>query len=157
MPPTAPNTYLETEVLTATPQKLQLMLIDGAIRFSQRARTLWAEGDDAGAGDCVLRAQEIMGELLQSASGTKSDITEKLSAIYLFVFSQLTEAYLERDAKRIDEVIRVLEVERETWRQVCEKFGARLEITIPDAHLPAAAPIVEVDAPLESGGFSLEA
>ena len=36
MTPIAGSDYLQTEVLTATPQRLQLMLIDAAIRSTNR-------------------------------------------------------------------------------------------------------------------------
>jgi len=39
--------------------------------------------------------------------------------IYLFLFQELTEAQLRRDASRMDGVIRVLEEERTTWQELC--------------------------------------
>ena len=41
MNPAARDEYLSTEVLTASPQKLQLMLIDAAIRAASQAQSLW--------------------------------------------------------------------------------------------------------------------
>ena len=35
----SPHAYLRTKVMTASPGELRLMLIDGAIRFSEQART----------------------------------------------------------------------------------------------------------------------
>ena len=37
--PQAANNYLRTKVLTATPEQLQMLLFDGAIRFGEQART----------------------------------------------------------------------------------------------------------------------
>ena len=34
----AAQNYLRTKVLTATPEQLQLMLFDGAIRFAEQAK-----------------------------------------------------------------------------------------------------------------------
>ena len=36
--PTPATTYLRTQVLTASPEKLRLMLLDGAIRFTRQGR-----------------------------------------------------------------------------------------------------------------------
>jgi len=36
--PQAAQNYLKTKVFTATPEQLQLMLYDGAIRFGEQAR-----------------------------------------------------------------------------------------------------------------------
>jgi len=46
MDASAHESYLVTEVMTATPQKLQLMLIDAAIRSAEKARRLWHEQED---------------------------------------------------------------------------------------------------------------
>ena len=37
--PNTPNEYLKTKVMTASPEQLQLMLYDGAIRFCEQARS----------------------------------------------------------------------------------------------------------------------
>ena len=38
MNPQVAQNYLRTQVLTATPEQLQMMLYDGAIRFAEQAR-----------------------------------------------------------------------------------------------------------------------
>ena len=35
------NPYLESQIMTATPQKLRLLLIEGAIRFARQTLELW--------------------------------------------------------------------------------------------------------------------
>ncbi len=54
----ARDAYLQTEVMTATPQKLQLMLIDAAIRFSRQALVHWQNDQHEEAGEAIIRAQE---------------------------------------------------------------------------------------------------
>ncbi|MEK7866031.1 MAG: flagellar protein FliS, partial [Planctomycetota bacterium] len=44
----ASRKYLETQVRTASQEQLLLMLIDGAIRFSEQAKTKLAEKDIEG-------------------------------------------------------------------------------------------------------------
>ena len=61
--------YLVTEVMTSTPQKLQLMLIEGAIRAIERGRQKRRAGDDEQACESLLRAQEIVGQLLDGTPG----------------------------------------------------------------------------------------
>ena len=39
------------------------------------------------------------------------------------MFRLLTEAQLYRDSERLDDALRLLEMERETWREVCERTG----------------------------------
>lgn len=125
MPASARDTYLETEVLTATPQKLQLMLIDGALRFIELARRHWKNDEDEKACEALIRSQRIVTELLGGLNkDVDPDLAGKVASIYLFVFRTLLSANNERDEEKLDDVVRILNIERETWRQVCEKLGA---------------------------------
>lgn len=117
--------YLETGVLTANPQKLQLLLIEAAIRSVHRGKQSLAGGDQAAASEHFIHAQDCVGQLLAGLNyDGATDIVKKLAAIYVFVLRQLAEGSLNRDETKLDDAIRVLEVERETWRQVCERFGS---------------------------------
>ena len=51
----ARDTYLETQVKTATPQKLQLMLVEGAIRFAHQAIHHWEQQDEPAACESLIR------------------------------------------------------------------------------------------------------
>ena len=124
MQASAQNNYLETEVMTAPPQKLQLMLVEAAIRAAERARAMWRDEDDEQAFLALIRAQEITGELLAGLNPeVDSDVVKKVASVYMFVFRRLAEASRDRDEKTLDDAIRVLHVERETWRQVCRQLS----------------------------------
>jgi flagellar protein FliS len=117
------ETYLESQVMTATPQRLRLMLIDGAIRFARQAIQFW--GDDGAAPEsieAVVRCRAVISELLSSVREDGTELPKQVAGIYLFLFQNLTEAQLNRDVEKVEETVRVLEVERETWTQVCEQF-----------------------------------
>lgn len=125
MQPSARSHYLEAEVLTATPQKLQLMLIEGAVRFVARTRLFWQEGRNDEACETLIRSQQIVTQLLAALNDQiEPEIVRRVASIYLFVFRTLVDANLHRDPAKLDEVTRVLEIERETWRQLCEKLGS---------------------------------
>ena len=57
MSETPQDNYLVTEVMTAPPQKLQLMLVEAAIRSIERARQAWREDDDEQGGDAPKPGQ----------------------------------------------------------------------------------------------------
>ncbi len=125
MPASARDTYLKTEVLTATPQKLQLMLIDGALRFIELARRHWKNDKDEEACEALIRAQRIVTELLSGLNkDVDADLAAKVASIYLYIFRTLLAAHNERDEEKLDDVVRILNIERETWRQVCEELGS---------------------------------
>ncbi len=160
------DTYLATEVMTAAPPKLQLMLIEAAIRFAGRTRQFWAEQKDAEAGEALLRAQDIAGELVAALDHeAEPELAARAGAVYLFVFRCLVEAGFQRNPAKLDDAIKVLEVERDTWRRVCEKFGARSDIAHAPTSRPhddaARVPLADSSAglldPPPAGGFSLEA
>ena len=165
----ARDNYLSTEVLTATPQKLHLMLVEAALRFTQRGRQLWETGQDAAACDSLVRAQNIISQLMAGLNYESGcDIVPRLSGVYQFVFRTLLDANLHRDPEKLDEALRVLEIERETWREVCAKFPgptgtaetspARLDQGTP---IPPLLPDFGLGLPAADGtptsGFSLEA
>jgi flagellar protein FliS len=141
----APSEYLVTEVMTAPPQRLQLMLIEAALRFAAKAKGHWRAGESAEAGEAILRAQEIVSEILSGIRPEADrDLATKVSAVYAFVFRCFVAAHVRSDAGKVDEAIKVLEVERETWQALCARLS--------DSQAPIAPPTEVV-----SGGFSLHA
>ncbi|MFZ5829796.1 MAG: flagellar export chaperone FliS [Planctomycetota bacterium] len=159
------STYLETEVLTATPQKLQLMVIDAAIRSATRGRELLQAEDFPAACDALIHAQDCVGEILGALNReVEPETTGRMTSVYLFILRSLMESNLHHDVKRVDDALRVLETERETWREICERFGSRQEAGAPSsegADYAAAVPIPVAELDDEAlgspGGLSLEA
>lgn len=120
------DAYLENQVLTATPQRLRLMLIDGALRFLRQTLLHW-EANEPEAGSASLeRARGIVSELMSSIRPDGSELTRKVAGIYMFLYRELVEASLERSGQRVRGAIDVLEVERETWQQLCEQVPLRV-------------------------------
>ena len=142
--------YLESQIMTATPQKLRLLLIEGAIRYARQTIELWELQQPERAVESLIHCRAIIRELLSGISIEHSDLTRKVAAVYVFLLRCLTEAHISRDRARVEDTIRVLEVERETWRIVCEKM--------PHAPVPTEefsgmmGPPVEIVAPAEGIG-----
>lgn len=156
------SSYLEAQILTATPQKQRLMLIEGAIRFGRQTLRLWEENDDEHALEALTSTRGIVSELISSISIQEDDLTRRVAAIYVFIFKTLTEAQLKRSAANIQEALDILAIERETWQLVCEQMP---EAPTHSETEPARGP-QEIFAPSNSafpdpnlcgGGFSLEA
>ena len=156
----AQDRYLLTEVNTAAPQKLQLMLIEAALRLANRGRQYWREGRDDRAIEAIDCARSILAEMRAAIKyEAAGELGERFSAVYEFVFRRLVSAGGLHDAKGLDDAIRVLEVERETWRQVCDNFAANA----PHAAFGDAArgvppfPNGSRDSESPSGGLFIEA
>jgi len=116
------NAYLESQVLTATPQKLRLMLIEAALGAARQTLKAWEEKLDTDANIALIRCREIISELLAAVRPDDSELTRNVAGIYMFLFKTLAEAQLHRDRAKVGEAIKVLEIERETWRNVCEQM-----------------------------------
>lgn len=144
----AQDEYLVNEVLTAAPQKLHLMLLDAALRLAQRAEPLWNQARDEEAGEALLRAQEIVTELLAGlAAHREAPLARRVAAEYTFVFNSLVQAHLRKDRSKLADAIRVVQEERATWQQVCSQLGT------------SAVPPLVSDAVAEPAqhGFSFQA
>ena len=136
----APESYLVTEAMTAAPQKLHLMLVDGAVRYSQRALAQWNQGRNEDAGESLARAQEIVTEMICGLDAdAQPELVGKLRSVYLFIFRSLSQAALEHSEERVS-----------------TRIPRRPRSSSPPAPRAAATVVVD-DAPAEAGGFSLEA
>ena len=157
----ARNEYLQQEVMTASPQKLQLMLIEAAIRSSEKARECWRNDDVAGGCEALIHAQSCIGELLGGLnSDDGGELVRRLAGLYMFIFRCLVDANQQRDEKPLAEALRVLAMERDTWRQVCRQHqGDGSAERQPPTPAPPPAPLTTPDLTSldASGGLSLEA
>jgi flagellar secretion chaperone FliS len=134
------SSYLESKVLTAPPHRLHLMLIEGAIRFGRQADEALRQGDEVAAAGPLLRVLDIIGELLAGVRENKSGLTLKIAELYLFLFRRVSEAKIHADAVALGEALRLLEFERQTWQQLCDKLGGDAA-----ASKPATSPLRSFD------------
>ncbi len=165
--------YLETQIATATPQKLRLMLIEGAIRQAQLALDHGEHGREPEWLAAVGRCRSIVAELMDGIRDDGSQLVRQVIDIYAFIFSALNQAQSQRNQARLEDVLRVLQEERQTWQQICFELTAapvapgprsanQYEMLAPrrvDADYSAgySAPNrLTTNAPAISSGFSLE-
>jgi flagellar protein FliS len=153
--------YLEAQITTATPQKLRLMLIEGAIRSARRALEDWQANRNDQAIDALIHCREIISELVSGIRLDQGELASQVANVYLFLYRNLAEAQLRRDAGKVEETIEVLELERETWQLVCEKLPGQpfpMHAIDPHDEAPAeiAAPLRGIGGPMSSA-FSLDA
>jgi len=121
----ARQNYLQAEVQTAAPQKLQLMLVEAAIKNIHRTKKAWDEERFEAGFESLSLAQDIVAEILSSVDKEGNpELAGKIASIYVFIFRCLSEGGMSHNPQKLDDALRVLNSERETWRQVCEKFGS---------------------------------
>lgn len=115
--------YLKNAVLTATPEQLHLMLYDGAIRFSERGLDAMRSGDLEAMFNALERAQMIVLEL---GNGLRREVypelADRMAATYNFIYRRLVDANIQRDEQAVDDALRVLRYQRETWVLLIDKL-----------------------------------
>lgn len=119
------NAYLRTRVMTASAAELRLLLLDGAVKFAVQGRAGIAEKDYEAMFDGISQCRDIVVELLTTISPeVEKSLADKVKGVLTFLFTELTNASMEKSVARMDKVISLLEYERETWRLLIEKLKA---------------------------------
>ena len=118
------DSYREGEILTAPPQRLHLLLVEAAIRFTERTKHLWQQNQHDAAFESLLRAQQIVSEILAGIRITDDfPLARKVAAIYTFIYRSLVQAGFSREEKCLDDALRILQIQRETWEEMCRRLG----------------------------------
>ena len=116
---TAQQAYRDASVLTAPPERLVVMLYDGAHRFLFQAAHAMRSGDVSLMNNRMQRAEAIIAELRGTLNHEEGgQIAARLEAIYAFCQRHLLDARLKRDPQRIEQVMRLLAELRDAWEQV---------------------------------------
>lgn len=133
------NAYLRTKVMTASPAELRLMLIDGAIKFARQGRDGLAAKDYEACYNGLSQSKSIILELINCLRPeVDRELCSKLSALYTFMYKRLLDATMERSPAIVDEVLSLLEYERETWVLLMEQLAVEQGRPTPSNPAPGA-------------------
>jgi flagellar secretion chaperone FliS len=147
-PETPINAYLRTRVLTASPEQLRLMLLEGAIKFASQGRDGLVAKNFEASFTGISQCRDILLELLTTMKPEfDPELCQRLRSLYTFMYTQLVEASMERDINKLDAVISLLEFERETWILLIERLAEERSTpacAAADAREPAARPALSV-------------
>ncbi len=145
---TVDNPYLRDAVLTATPEQLQLMLYDGAIKFALQGRDALGAKDYERSCDRLTRSQDIVLEMFNGLNhDVNPELCGRMASLYMFIYRKLIDANVQHDVTALDDAVKILRMERETWQMVVDRIAAeRAGGTSPAA--PAAA--THGDTPVSS-------
>lgn len=145
------NSYLRTRVMTASREELRLLLLEGAIKFVMQAKEGLLARNFEQVFSGTDNARNIIVELITGVqSAPNPELAERVRSLYTFFYVRLTEASFEKSIEKFDEVIGLLEYERETWLLLMEKVASEKSGVERDA--AEASPEGEAS----SGPFSVE-
>lgn len=115
----SPRSYRESAILTASPERLVVMLYDGASRFLGQAAVAMRDGDVETYHNRLRRAEAIISHLQNTLDLQHGEIPQNLLSIYLFCRRHLNGARLRRDPRAIEDVIGLLTQLRDAWEAIC--------------------------------------
>ncbi|TAM59489.1 flagellar protein FliS [bacterium] len=125
--------YLETSILSSSPEELIVKCMDIAILFAKKGMEKIRSGgesfatmDIAGVSDALVRSQRalalLMGSLDFEAGG---ELARNLFRLYEWWHHELVMANMEKKTARVEAVLPHMVTMRETWAEAVQKF--RLE------------------------------
>jgi flagellar protein FliS len=114
----SPAAYLQQSVMTAPPERLVVMLYDGAIRFLIQAAAALREDARAVAFERLGRGEAIIDHLLATLDMSAGEVAQRLEGVYVFCKRLLLEARTEHDAAKVELVHGYLAELREAWAQI---------------------------------------
>jgi flagellar protein FliS len=119
--------YLGDSIATASPQQLLVMLYDRLALDLERAQTALEVGDKAGADPHLKHAQDIVLELRASLNVDVWDGAPRLAALYNWLLTELIQANIRGDLRRVGDCRRIVEPLRDAWRQAAASLASSPE------------------------------
>ena len=118
----AASRYRQTEVLTTSGVQLVVLLYDSAIQAIELASDGIARRHQPDKARFLGRAVGIVGELSSVLDVERGgEIAKSLYRLYDYMLSELTQANLRNDARRLDGPLRSLKEMRGAWHTVAQQ------------------------------------
>src|SRR5512136_3064269 len=115
------NQYRQTQVNTSSPEKILLMLYDGAINFSRIAMEKAASGDKGERGKYVSKAQAIVAELMNTLDHEVGGVVaERLTQLYMYLINEYVRANVNNSVTSLENTVKILGMLRDTWAEAIE-------------------------------------
>lgn len=111
--------YIRADVMSASPYRLHLMVVDGALQQARATVSALEARDYDASHTASNRAREFVGEMI---SGLRADPAPELIALvkdyFLHVQKNLVFADLLQDLEAAQKAVSLLEGYRETWSKL---------------------------------------
>jgi len=118
--------YKRTEIETATPAKLLLLLYDAAIQRLETGAEAMKTGQYERAHFDLLRVQDILTELMVSLDwNVKGAPVRELYSLYEYLYRGLVHANVKREVPPVEEARSIMSELREAWREAMRQSSGR--------------------------------
>jgi flagellar secretion chaperone FliS len=123
----SPRAYRQGAVLSASPERLVVMLYDGARRFLHQAAAAMREQQVEASHVKLRQAEEIIMHLRESLDLEQGEVAVRLQSIYLFCQRHLRQARISRNPAHIEQVSVLLGELREAWATIEDRTSESSE------------------------------
>lgn len=115
------NQYQSVQVTTSNPEKVLIMLYDGAINFTKIAIDKLAKGDIAGKGLYIGKAHAIVAELMGTLNHeVGGDIARQLEQLYTYLIDEFVAANIKNSAVHLENALKIMTTMRNTWVEAAD-------------------------------------
>ena len=116
--------YLGDAVATSSPQQVLVMLYDRLVQDITQGEQAIREGNRLIAGERLMHAQDIIGELLATLDVTAWEGAENVAALYRWMLSELVQANIKQDAGKAASTLELASELRDAWREAAMAVGS---------------------------------
>jgi flagellar protein FliS len=116
--------YQRAQVETSSPGQLVVLLYQGCLKFAQKGRLAIEAGDFEASRVNLLRAQDIVAELMGGLNLDAGEIAGNLLRLYEYMYQRLVIANVKRDAAAASEVEEMIRSLLPAWEEAVKKHAS---------------------------------
>ena len=110
--------YQQSQIQTASPEQILIMLYDGAIQFLNKALTALDDNNIQESHNNIIGAQNIILEFMNTLNmDIGGDVAKNLYSLYEYMHYRLVQANINRDSGMVIEVLKHLKDLKMTWEE----------------------------------------
>jgi len=121
------DAYRKQDVLTAGPVDLIVMLYDALKKNIVLGKRGIEKKDVPGAHKCLMKAQMILTELINSLD-MNYEISNELLELYEFALKGLTDANMHKDTEPLGPIIEMVDSIREAWKEISTMNRGQMQL-----------------------------
>lgn len=114
------STYSQNNVSIESPEKLIKMLYEGILRFASQAKRAIEDGNIEKRTYWINRTSAIFAELIHSLNYDNGRVAYYLQGLYTYQLKLLSEANLNNDTEKLDQVMNVARGLLDAWKDETE-------------------------------------
>lgn len=110
------DAYLSTQVRTASPYRLHLIVVEGAIRYAKLGEESLASRDYETAHLSLSQSRDFVTEMIGGLNEEYDpELAQRMKQLFFFAYINLAEGERDRDLVKVQAALRILRLHHETW------------------------------------------